>query len=282
MHPQTQRTVRPLARSPVHVIIIGGAEDKENEKVILTSVFQAAGAAAARILVIPTASGEPDVLGNLYYELFSHMGASHVQVLNLTSRIQAEQPEVEQALMEATAVFMTGGDQVRLTSVLAHTRFHRVLQRQWQEGKLVIAGTSAGASAMSHSMIAWGTSGEAPKPSIVEMTTGMGLLPQFIIDQHFFNRNRLARLITAVATNPNCLGLGIDENTAVMLTVDGFLEVIGEGTVTLVDGSHAFTTPNRDDDQPLSVADLKIHILVHQGRFNLAKRQVILPKNSPV
>jgi cyanophycinase len=263
--------------TPVKAVIIGGAEDKEGDKVILQQVWLAAGGKQARILIVPTASGEPEILGEIYRTLFNNLGCIQVQVLNVTSRPQAESIEAENALRNATAVFLTGGDQVRLVTILAHTRFGRSLRQLWQDNCLLIAGTSAGASAFGACMIAWGVSGESPRQRIVELTTGMGLLPSLIIDQHFFNRNRLARLITAVTANPGCLGLGIDENTAVMLSTDNVLEVIGEGSVTIVDGTQ-LTYSNVigvSEESPLSVHDLKLHILVKNARFHLTKHQVM-------
>ncbi|WP_218081089.1 cyanophycinase [Anthocerotibacter panamensis] len=275
--PTSARPTQPMESSPVKAIIIGGAEDKENDRAILATFFRAAGGARARILIIPTASGQPDLLGEVYRVLFAQMGAQTVQVLNFTQRQQADEPEVEAILERATAIFMTGGDQVRLTTILAHTRFNRVLHQLWQENRLLVGGTSAGASAMGSCMIAWGTSGAPPKRSIVQLGTGMGLLPPLIIDQHFFNRNRLARLITAVAAYPTCLGLGIDENTAVMLFADGTLEVIGEGSVTIVDGTKLSysNAPQVDEDHPLSVCDLKLHILVKSARYHLGRHEIM-------
>jgi cyanophycinase len=276
--PQTKPTVlpqRPLS-SPISTVIIGGAEDKEKDKAILSTVLRAAGGKSARMLIIPTASGEPELLGEIYRAIFTQMGAQRVEVLNLSSRPQADLPDMAALLQQMTAVFLTGGDQVRLVTILAHTRFGQALKNLWQEGHLVIAGTSAGASALGSCMIAWGTSGEAPHRGILQLSTGLGLLPGLIIDQHFFNRNRLARLITAVASNPTCLGIGIDENTAVTLSHDGRLTVLGEGSVTLVDGRQlSFNNlPRVDEDSPLSVYDLKLHILVSGGSYHLTKQTI--------
>lgn len=262
---------------PFKVVIIGGAEDKEKDKTILFRVFHAAGGPRARILIVPTASAEPELLGAVYRQIFLQMGADFVQVLDLTSRMQADQPELEALLRQATCVFMTGGDQVRLTTILAHTRFNRVMKELWDANRILIAGTSAGASAMGSRMIAWGTSGESPRRNIVELTTGIGLMPSLLIDQHFFNRNRLTRLIVAISAHPTCLGLGIDENTAVLVNAEGILEVVGEGAVTIVDGSHLSYTnaPLLNEEDPLSICDLKVHILVNRARYHLEKRQIL-------
>ncbi len=265
----------PLAL--VKTVIIGGAEDKEQDKTILSTVLQAAGGTQARLLIIPTASGEPEILGEIYRLLFTQMGCATAQVLNLTNRFQADTPEMEKLLREATGVFLTGGDQVRLATILAHTRFTQILKSLWQTNQVVIAGTSAGASALGTCMIGWGTSSESPRSAIVELSTGLGFLPSLIIDQHFFNRNRLARLITAVTANPMCLGLGIDENTAVALTPDGLLEVLGEGSVTIVDAaqlSHRYLPPQ--EEAPLSVCDLKLHILVQGAQYQIQQRRLVL------
>ncbi|WP_164929455.1 cyanophycinase [Gloeobacter violaceus] len=259
------------------LIIIGGAEDKEREKSILKAFLARAGGSEARLLLVPSASSMPEILAEVYRLLFVQLGAASVEVLNITNRFEAELDENVARLHNSTGLFMTGGDQVRLCKLVAGTALARAMQQASTAGRLVIAGTSAGASAMGECMIARGYSGEPPKRNIVELSEGLGLLKDVIVDQHFHNRNRLPRLMTAVASQPHCIGIGIDENTAVVLHGDGILEVIGEGTVTVVDGSElVYNTINDIQSyQPLSVGNFRIAVMAQGLRYNLRERQTL-------
>ncbi|MBC8121875.1 MAG: cyanophycinase [Gemmatimonadaceae bacterium] len=259
------------------LIVIGGAEDKEREKTILRAFHQYAGAEQARILIIPTASSMPEILAEVYRLLFEQMGADWVRILNVSSRLEAQSPWVVDLVALSTGIFMTGGDQLRLANLLADTDMARKMQEEWQTGRLVIAGTSAGASAMGDSMISRGYSGESPKREMVELSVGLGILNNVIIDQHFHNRNRLPRLMTAIASRPYCTGIGIDENTAIILQRDGLLEVIGQGTVTIVDGSE-LTYNNVVDipaHHPLSATNFRIHVMAQGLRYHLRERKLL-------
>jgi cyanophycinase len=259
------------------MIIIGGAEDKENEKSILATFHQLAGGTQARILILPTASSMPEILGEVYRQLFVKMGVAKADVLRVASRYEAELSETAELVKTYTGLFMTGGDQLRLCQVIAGTLMADAMQASSQAGELVIAGTSAGASAMGDCMIARGYSGESPRRSIVDLTVGLGILQNVIIDQHFHNRNRLARLMTAVSLRPDCLGVGIDENTAVILQQDSSLEVMGEGSVAIVDGSELVynTIKETESSQPFSVGSFRIHIMAKGQRFSLRDRKIL-------
>ena len=256
------------------ILAVGGAEDKENDKVILWEFFRRAGGSEAVIVIIPSASGIPDVLGTLYQDIFVGMGAprDHVSVLDIRTPVDARQSKALETLKDATAVYFTGGDQERLSDVLADTELMESIRLRSRSGSLVVGGTSAGASALGHHMISRGYSGESPTPAIVTVKTGLGLLPTMIVDQHFHQRNRLVRLITAVAYHPHCLGLGIDENTAAIIQADQTLTVIGVGSVTLVDGSQMTSTvEHTSEDDLFNLSDARVHFLATGSRFDLTR-----------
>jgi cyanophycinase len=212
---------------------IGGAEDRKG--VILRRFVDLCGGSNACIAVIPTPSNLPDT-GAVYARIFREMGAPDVRVVNPSLRREANDPDCIGALDEATGIFISGGDQVKLMSIIGGTGLSRAIRARYQAGA-VIAGTSAGASAMSEHMIAFGRSGAKPSQRMVQMGTGLGLAPHLVIDQHFTRRNRLGRLMTAVLYCPDRIGVGMDENTAIIVRGDNTAEVIGTGSVTILDGS---------------------------------------------
>ncbi|NJL98562.1 MAG: cyanophycinase [Synechococcaceae cyanobacterium SM2_3_2] len=213
-------------------------------------------------------------MGTLYQDIFVGMGAprDRVSVLDIRTPVDARQAKAVEALKDATAVYFTGGDQERLSDVLSDTELMESIRLRCRSGSLVVGGTSAGASALGHHMISRGYSGESPTPAIVTVKTGLGLLPNVIVDQHFHQRNRLVRLITAVAYHPHCIGMGIDENTAAIIRADQTLTVIGVGSVTLVDGSHMTSTVERTpEDDLFNLSDARVHFLGTGSRFDLAR-----------
>jgi cyanophycinase len=200
-----------------------------------------------------------------------------VLALRPATREEAEAPEPAAAVDRATAVFMTGGNQLRLSMVVAGTRLGAALLAAHRRGA-VVGGTSAGASALSSHMVAFGGPGEVPKQRLAHMSAGLGLLPGAVIDQHFSQRNRLGRLLLLVAESPSQLGIGIDEDTAAVINPDGVLEVLGKGTVTVVDGSRAqsdaFEVRAR---RPVLVSGVVLHALPPGYRFDLEAR-LLLPR----
>jgi cyanophycinase len=214
---------------------IGGAEDRRSDRVILKRFVELCGSSNARIVVIPSASGFPHETAKTYKSLFSDLGAGSVFEFHVNSRQQANDPASIQLLNDVTGIFFTGGDQLRLLSLIGATRFAQSIRSHHLNG-IHIAGTSAGASALSLQMIAFGRSGTVPSQRMVQIAAGLGLTESLIIDQHFSQRNRLGRLMTAVALNPHRIGIGVDEDTALMIAPDGCCEVIGAGSVTVVDG----------------------------------------------
>lgn len=256
------------------IMVIGGAEDKIHGKEILHNFFGRSGAADARIVIIPSASREPAIIGDRYLTLFGEMGAEGIEVLDIRDREQCEDALMQSHIENCTGIFMTGGDQLRLCGLLADTPLMQTVRQRAQQGGITLAGTSAGAAVMGHYMIAGGGSGESPNRSLVDMTTGLGIIPEVIVDQHFHNRNRMARLMSAIAAHPDRLGIGIDEDTCALFEGDGILQVIGKGTVTILDPTElSYTSQNQvGATDPLSLGNLRLHILSHSDRYDLNKR----------
>lgn len=257
------------------LVIIGGAEDRDGECRILREFVRRAGGVRSRIVILPTATSEPEEAGRDYTALFERLGAVEVHVLHLRHRDDADKVDGLRAIADATGIFFTGGDQSRIIRLIKGTLLDTAIHKRYAEG-VVISGTSAGAAVMPDLMIVDGESQTSPRLDAVKMGPGMGFLPGVVVDQHFSERGRLGRLITALLQEPRILGCGIDENTAMIVDGDEF-EVIGEGSVTVVDESS--TSYNNLNyllrDEPLAVFGVKLHILPQGYRFNLATRQPI-------
>ncbi|MFI5496203.1 cyanophycinase [Actinoplanes sp. NPDC051859] len=253
------------------LLIIGGAERRGTSgTAILERFVRLAGGIAADILVIATASGEPAVLEAEYTKLLTTLGAGRVRGLRIASRAAANEPEVVRALAAATGVFFTGGDQTRITTVLGGTLADSALQTLVRDGAVVLGGTSAGAAMMAGTMILGGTAPGVTRDS-VQTGPGLEFLPGVLIDMHFAERGRLNRLLSAVALYPHELGLGIDEDTAILADGDRF-EVLGSGTVTVVDAGAA-TDIRVPDSGPITLADARLHVLPAGSRFALSSRR---------
>jgi len=255
-----------------HLIVIGGAEDKVRDRVILSRFVALAGGSDARIAVVATASSFAVEVGERYREVFTDLGAARVVPIVAQARPVANDETLAGIVDGATGVFLTGGNQLRLSSTIGGTRLSRAIEDRYHAGA-VVGGTSAGASALSTHMIAFGASGLTPKQRMAQVSAGLGLLPGVIIDQHFQQRNRLGRLLTLVAQNPSLLGIGIDEDTAGVVTPDQVLEVIGRGSVTLVDGAGAETDAwEVAGHRPLMISNVVMHSLPAGYRFDLRRR----------
>lgn len=259
------------------IMIIGGAEDKVHGREILTNFFNRSGATDARIAIIPSASREPAVIGERYREIFNEMGAKGVEILDIRDREHCENPILQNYAENCTGVFMTGGDQLRLCGLLADTPLMNTIRQRAQQGEITLAGTSAGAAVMGHYMIAGGGSGESPNRSLVDITTGLGIIPELLVDQHFHNRNRMARLMSAIAGHADRLGIGIDEDTCAVFEGDGLMQVLGKGTVTVIDPQDMTHTNQHHvgATDPLSICNLKVHVLVYGDRYDLRKRMPV-------
>lgn len=259
------------------LIIIGGGEDKRADKEILREIVERSGSDQAHIAVVTTATTYPLEVGEEYKQLFYDLGAKKVETINILSRQEANRREIIKSIQGMDCIFFVGGDQLRISSLLGGTDFHYAVHRFMEEGG-IIAGTSAGASMMSEVMVVEGDEEEAPKKSAVRLAPGMGFLKGVIIDQHFNQRGRMGRLLGAVAQNPYPLGLGIDENTAMVIDREHRMMVIGSGVVTVVDGgSIEFTNISEQyPDEPLVITNVKVHILPSEYGFHLTKRKAIL------
>jgi len=257
-------------------MVIGGAEDKVHGRQILRTFFERSGGSNAHIAIIPCASREPVEISRRYRTLFEDMGSSAITVWDIRDRQVGEDPSWKEELEACTGVFMTGGDQLRLCSILADTPLMEQIRLRTQLGEIALAGTSAGAAVMGHHMIAGGGSGEFPNRALVDMSTGMGIIPEVIVDQHFYKRNRLARLMSAISIYPQHIGLGIDEDTCALFEKDGVFHVVGKGTVTVIDpGEITHTNALKvTATDPLNIHNLRVHILGNGDRYDLHKRQV--------
>jgi cyanophycinase len=264
-----------------HLLVIGGAEDKYNERRILRKFLELAGGDKADVLIVPVASDFPEFAADVYTQAFRNLGVANPRVLIATSRQDVYQADADELLDGATGVFITGGDQMRLVSLLGGTKFADKLRNLVRDTNMVLAGTSAGAAGMSTAMIVRGESTSHPHKNSVRMSPGLGFLKNIIIDQHFTERGRISRLITAVSYNPYNLGIGIDENTAIILDGKGVLEVYGIGSVTIVDGSQI--TYNEiaevNEFQPFSVCGVQLHILRDGLFYDYLQRHPMQPSN---
>ena len=267
-------------RSPAPVMVIGGAEDKLRNRAILSRFVEMAGGPRARIAVLSTASSLGDAATELYRQIFTRLGASEVIGLRPETRDQANDPGMAEALNGITALFMTGGNQLKLSAVIGGTPLGAAILEAHGRG-VVVAGTSAGASAAATHMIAFGTSGATPKFRMAQVAVGLGLLVNVVVDQHFEQRTRLGRLLAIVAQSPSLIGIGLDEDTAAIVYPDDSLEVIGRGAVTIVDGSEVVTDAfEAQGHRPMMVSGVILHSIPAGYRFDLRERRVLTPAQS--
>jgi cyanophycinase len=260
------------------LMAIGGAEDKVKTRRILNAFLTLSGGTEARIVIIPAASSQATASGDFYLSLFQKMDAASVEVVHAHSRQDAQDESCLISLRGATGIFLTGGNQVRLAMLLGGTRLGDWIHRRSDEG-VVVAGTSAGASILCQNMIAFGRTGEWPTQRMVQLAPGIGLTKRVIIDQHFQRRGRIGRLMLAVAYNPYLIGLGIDEDTAAILYADNKLEVVGRGSVIVVDGV-GMTFTNLDQVQrhePVAITDMRLHVLTEGFGYDLVSRRPQVP-----
>ncbi|SDK04440.1 cyanophycinase [Natronincola ferrireducens] len=261
----------------VQLVIIGGGEDKGTDKEILKKVVELSGKHKANIAVITTATNYPLEVGEEYKRIFYDLGVDKVDTINILSRKEANQKQVLRSLDDVDCVFFVGGDQLRISSILGGTAFHNYIQNRLEEG-LIVAGTSAGASMMSEVMVVEGDEEDAPRKCTVKLAPGMGFLKGVIIDQHFNQRGRIGRLLGAVAQNPYTLGIGIDEDTAIIITGEKEIRVIGSGVITIVDGKNIGYTNISEQypDEPLAITNVNVHILPTGYRYSLINRIAII------
>jgi cyanophycinase len=254
------------------IIPIGGAENKENDRHILERFVQCSGGREADIVVIPTASRLHET-GHRYQRLFQEIGAARVDVMDFDTRRDCQEPSRLERLEQASGIFFTGGNQLRLTTLLGGTPVAKLVRLRNAVG-VAVGGTSAGASFLSEHMIAFGDEGSSVISGSVRLAPGLGLTNRFVIDQHFRQRDRLGRLLTALAYNPFAVGIGLDEDTAAFIGPDETVEVVGSGGLTVVDASDVSysSMDSVTEGEPVCMLGLKLHILVAGATFNMHTR----------
>lgn len=270
----TSNLPESMTTGPGILMPIGGAEDKLDDKVILSEFIRLSGGDEARIAIVPTASSI-ETAGLRYKALFLGLGAKSAEVVYIGSREDANESETLDLVSNATGVFLTGGNQMRLSSIIGGTRLEKLVRERHEAGA-VVAGTSAGASILSAHMVAMGASGATPKLRMAQMFAGFGLISNVIIDQHFRQRDRIGRLLALVAGNPGLLGIGIDEDTSVVIDNEGLLRVVGRHSVTIVDGSHMqsdiFEVKRYGD---ITISDARLHVLGSGRSFDMNTRKML-------
>jgi cyanophycinase len=255
--------------------VIGGAEDRTGARIVLREFVRLAGGDGARLAVVGTASSLGDEILDAYEEVFRDLGAGDVVRLRPASRVEASAPDAGAELADVDAVFMTGGNQLKLTQIVGGTRFGDAIRAAYARGALV-GGTSAGASAVSEHMIAFGDEADTPRQGVTASAAGLGLLPDVIVDQHFAQRSRYGRLLSLVARSPRLLGLGVDEDTAAVVHGGHLLDVVGSGCVFIADGSGSVSDAHLAElGAPLMVSGVIVHALPAGSRFDLARRQLV-------
>ncbi|PSB29524.1 cyanophycinase [Stenomitos frigidus] len=260
------------------LVIIGGAEDKEGDCLILREFVRCAGGSKARIVVFTAASSDPQAVGENYVRVFKRIGVEDVQVLHTRDRDDVDSHQGLDFVKQATGVFFTGGNQARIVDIIKGTKLDTLIHDRYAEG-LVVGGTSAGAAMMPDKMIVEGEGETEPTLKVAEMDDGLGFLSKVVIDQHFAQRGRLGRLLSALIQDPSFLGFGIDEDTAIVVSGDE-LKVVGSGSVTVLMESESGYNNLSDlrEDESMAIFDVKLHILPHGYRFNLKALKPLRPE----
>lgn len=257
------------------LIIIGGAEDKNGESVILRQACDLLNNDDV-FTILTTATEEPEVVGAEYRNVFTRLGVQQIQVLDVNTRDEANDDTICKKLKRSKGIFFTGGDQLRITSILGGTACYQAIKDIYCNGGLIM-GTSAGASVMSSTMVVKGDDNEPAKKCTLKMAPGLDLLNDTIIDQHFDQRGRFGRLLTGVAENPDVLGIGIDEDTAIKVFPDMHFEVIGTNAITILDGKSIKSSNVSElaQDELLAIVGVTVHALPQNYGFDLNTREVI-------
>jgi cyanophycinase len=257
------------------IIPIGGAEDRHGDREILKRFVSLCGRKPS-IAIIPTASRKEDT-GKNYQELFRDLDCANAEVLNFTDRDQCDEPKSLDYLSRCDGVFITGGNQLRLSTTIGGTQVAKLLRRRNADG-MTIGGTSAGAAIIPEHMIASGEEGPTPRARMVQLAPGLGLSNKIMVDQHFRQRDRLGRLLSAIALNPFAVGLGIDEDTAAFIGPDNIVEIVGSGTVTFIDpfDMDQSTIAEAESNEVIQLSNLRLSVLKHGGRFSLDSRRTLI------
>lgn len=256
-----------------NLIVIGGGEDKYGTKEILTKVCSQIDKEKDELVVITTATQIPEEVGPMYKNIFGSMGVKNISILNVQKREEAYDIANINMAQRASILYFSGGDQLKLTSLLGGTPIFDTIKNKFNNG-CIFAGTSAGASVMSDTMVVTGPNDESPRKCTLKMATGFGFVKGAIIDQHFAQRGRLGRLLTGIAENPENIGIGIDENTAIVVNKQNEFSVIGGGAVYIIDG-RGISDNNVSEQYPddvLSIFNVRLHVLKNGDKFSLNTR----------
>ncbi len=272
------------------LIAIGGNEDKGTEPEpnygqknnlnffglqLLSRIVHEIGGHDSYIEVITSASSIPDEVGQNYLDAFGKLGCKNVHVMSIRNREDAQKPEMIERIKKCDGVMFSGGNQLRLSSIFGGTEFLHILQHRYMHENFLIAGTSAGAMAMSNTMIYQGNSSEALFKGEVKITTGLAFIKDVIIDSHFVTRGRFGRLTQAVAANPSCIGIGLGEDTGVFVSEGRFLEAVGSGLVIIIDGHHIRHSNIADlkEGSPISIENVVVHVMSKGNSYDLSTRK---------
>lgn len=264
-----------------YLIIIGGAEDKQGESIILEQAPQMM-TQNEKLTILTTATENPEESGKTYLEVFNRIGVKNVQILNINTRDDANNMDMCDVIKTSKCIFITGGDQLRVTSILGGTKSYDALKNLYYSGGLIM-GTSAGASVMSTTMIVQGDDNEPAKKCTLKMAPGLDFFNGTLIDQHFDQRGRFGRLLCGVAENPGILGIGIDEDTAIKLYPDDHFEIIGTNSVTIIDGNtiKSSNVSELKQNEMLAIVGITVHTLPAGYGYDMRKREVLrLKQNS--
>jgi len=260
-----------------YIVAVGGAEDKVGAADILRRFVDVSGGKRARIAIIATASKLPDT-GKRYEKLFKGIGVEEARALPFAERSDATREEWLKMLETASGIFFTGGSQLRISTMLGGTPVAKAVRKMNARG-VAVGGTSAGAAILSEHMIASGEEGPTPKVGMATLAPGFGLTNRVIIDQHFRQRDRIGRLLTALAYNPFAVGVGLDEDTAAFINPERVIEVVGAGAITLVDASalqHS-SVATADEGKPICLTNIRLHVLTQGATYDLETREASPP-----
>lgn len=265
-----------------YLFIIGGAEERQGDMRVLEHYVALCGGAGCSIAILTSASSVPDKMWQIYSTAFSELGAGYCFPVDIESRAQANDQRLAQQIYDADGIFITGGHQTRLVEVLRGTKVHEAMHKAFKERGVCIGGTSAGASAIARHMLAYGKQENLPSLHTVHIEEGLGFLQNVTIDQHFSERHRLARLLSAIAQNPELIGIGIDEDTALVLNGQKKVKVVGSGAVTLLDGRHMSSNRVKGHDKDLlELVNVVLHLLPAGTCYDTSQKTQVSKDSSP-
>ncbi|RQD71834.1 MAG: cyanophycinase [Tindallia sp. MSAO_Bac2] len=263
------------------LVAIGGNEDKKHDQQILSTIPALINKQKKIIEIITTATQHPEEAGKEYCKVFTQNGDHVIGLMHITTREQAADDTFVERINAADVIFFTGGDQLRITSVLGGSLIEKEIIRKYQEEFCIIAGTSAGASAMSKTMICGGDSSEALKKGTINVSTGIGLIDNAIIDTHFVERGRFSRLMQIVSMNPSNIGIGLGEDSGIVIEGGCIIKAIGSGITVILDGKHLKYTnvANISSDEAIAIENIVLHTIVNGYGYDLCEKKYLKPED---